>query len=135
GFAALDKGQGEAAATLGLSGFQSLRLVILPQMISIVLPPVLNDLIYLFKDSAVLALIPQLIGELTSQARVLQRRAPDLTWQFFLWTAIAYLLLSLPLSRVARAVERRLKSTAFQPKYDVVAVALGVLGVMALVGW
>src|SRR5262249_6710381 len=135
GFAALDKGQGEAAAALGLSGFQSLRLVILPQMISIVLPPVLNDLIYLFKDSAVLALIPHVIGELTSQARGLQRRSPELTWQFFLWVGIVYLLLSVPLSRVAQAVERRLKATAFQPKYDVVAIALGVLGVMALVGW
>src|SRR5262249_4803483 len=38
-------------------------------------------------------------------------------------------------SRVARAVERRLKSTAFQPRYDVVTVTLGVLGMIAFVGW
>lgn len=134
GFAALDKGQSEAAAALGLSGFQSLRLVVLPQMISIVLPPVLNDLIYLFKDSAVLNLIAGIV-ELTTQVTALQRRAPALSWQFFFWVGIVYLLLSLPLSRVAGAAERRLKATAFQPKYDVVLVALGVLGAMALVGW
>jgi His/Glu/Gln/Arg/opine family amino acid ABC transporter permease subunit len=135
GIAALDRGQGEAAAALGLSEGKALRLIVIPQMIPIVLPPVINDLIYMFKDSAILNLLPFAIGELTTQTNALGRKFPSLSWQFFLWGGIAYLLLSLPLSRLARAVEQRLKSTAFVPRYDLVTMALSVLGVMAVVGW
>lgn len=133
GIEALDSGQGEAAAVLGLSAWQSLRLIILPQMISIALPPVLNDLIYLYKDSAVLSLIT--IAELTSQATNLSRRAPNLSWQFFLWVGVGYLALSVPLSRVARAAEHRLKTVGMAPRSDLALTALVVIGVMAAIGW
>lgn len=138
GIEALDRGQSEAAAVLGLSSGQSLRQIIIPQMIPTVLPPVINDLIYLFKDSAVLSFIATAFlaaGELTSQTNILTRKAPGVGWQIFLITGIIYLLLSLPLTRAARVVEARLKSTAFVPKYDLVTSAVVVLVVMALVGW
>ena len=125
GLGALDKGQGEAAASLGLGYFQSLRHVLIPQTISIVLPPVLNDLIYLFKDSSILSLIT--IVELTAATQGLVRRTPNLGWEFYLVGALLYLLLSLPLSRVARSVERRLKSVSFAPRGDLTVMALQVL--------
>jgi His/Glu/Gln/Arg/opine family amino acid ABC transporter permease subunit len=125
GLAALDKGQGEAAASLGLGYFQSLRHVLIPQTISIVLPPVLNDLIYMFKDSSILSLIS--IIELTSSTQRLVRQVPSLTWEFYLVGAGLYLLLSLPLSRVARSVETRLKSVSFAPKGDLTVMSLEVL--------
>ena len=133
GIAALDRGQGEAAAALGLRDGQALRLIVIPQMIPIVLPPVINDLIYMFKDSAVLSLIT--VNELTNQLKPLQKAAPNLSWQFFLWVGIAYLLLSVPLSRAARIVEQRLKSIAFIPRYDVLVSAIVALSAMAAVGW
>jgi ABC-type amino acid transport system permease subunit len=129
---ALDKGQGEAAASLGLGYFQSLRHVLVPQTISIVLPPVLNDLIYLFKDSSILSIIT--IIELTATTQGLVRRTPNLGWEFYLIGGALYLLLSLPLSRVARSVERRLKSVAFAPKGDLTVMALQVLAGGAAIG-
>lgn len=138
GIEALDRGQSEAAAVLGLSSGQTLRQIIIPQMIPTVLPPVINDLIYLFKDSAVLSFIATsflAVGELTSQTNILTRRAPSVAWQFFLVAGIAYLLLSLPLTRAARVVEARLKTTAFVPRYDLATSALAVLGVMLAIGW
>ena len=125
GLAALDKGQGEAATSLGLGYFQSLRHVLIPQTISIILPPVLNDLIYLFKDSSILSLIS--VIELTAATQGMVRATPNLTWEFYLIGAALYLLLSLPLSRVARSVEARLKSVTFAPKGDLTVMALEVL--------
>jgi His/Glu/Gln/Arg/opine family amino acid ABC transporter permease subunit len=132
GLAALDKGQGEAAASLGLGYLQSLRHVLIPQIISVVLPPVLNDLIYLFKDSSILSLIT--IVELTNSTQRLVRQVPSLTWEFYLVGAGLYLLLSLPLSRVARSVETRLKSVTFAPKGDLTLMALEVLAGGAVIG-
>jgi His/Glu/Gln/Arg/opine family amino acid ABC transporter permease subunit len=132
GFAALDKGQGEAAASLGLGYFQSLRHVLIPQTISIILPPVLNDLIYMFKDSSILSLI--FIIELTASTQLMVRQAPSLTWEFYLIGALLYLLLSLPLSRVTRSVEARLKSVTFAPKGDLAVMALEVLAGGAAIG-
>jgi His/Glu/Gln/Arg/opine family amino acid ABC transporter permease subunit len=132
GLAALDKGQGEAAASLGLGYFQSLRHVLIPQTISIILPPVLNDLIYLFKDSSILSLIS--VVELTAATQGMVRATPNLTWEFYLIGAALYLLLSLPLSRVARLVEARLKSVTFAPKGDLTVMALEVLAGGAALG-
>jgi len=132
GLAALDKGQGEAATSLGLGYFQSLRHVLIPQTISIILPPVLNDLIYLFKDSSILSLIS--VVELTAATQGMVRATPNLTWEFYLIGAALYLLLSLPLSRVARLVEARLKSVTFAPKGDLTVMALEVLAGGAALG-
>ena len=55
------------------------------------------------------------------------RSTPNLTWQCYLIGAALYLLLSLPLSRVARSVEARLKSVTFAPKGDLTVMALEVL--------
>ncbi|HEY7092921.1 MAG TPA: amino acid ABC transporter permease [Ktedonobacterales bacterium] len=132
GLAALDKGQGEAAASLGLSHLQSLRHVLIPQTISIILPPVLNDLIYLFKDSSILSAIT--IIELTNATLRLARLSPSLAWEFYLVGGLLYLLLSLPLSRIARSVEWRLKSVTFVPKGDLTVTALQVLVGGAAIG-
>lgn len=134
GIAALDRGQGEAAASLGLSGWQSLRLIIIPQMIPVVLPPVINDLIYMFKDSSILSIIS--VQELTAQGtNNLPRRASVYAWQFYLLTGIIYLLLSLPLGRIARVAEARIKSAIAAPKRDLTVVAAQTLAAMAIIGW
>ena len=133
GLAALDKGQGEAAATLGLSYPQTFRLITYPQIVSVVLPPVINDLIYMFKDSSILSLIT--IFELTEQTQDLVRRFSFVAWQLYFLAAVLYLLLSLPLARVARGVEARLKAASFQPRFDLANVSVAVLGGMIAVGW
>jgi polar amino acid transport system permease protein len=132
GLAAIDRGQGEAAESLGMGYFQSLRHVVLPQTISVVLPPILNDLIYMFKDSSILSVIT--ITELTEQSTGLGRRIPDHYWQFIAIGAIIYLLLSLPLARVARLAEARLRSTTFAPRTDPMITAVQVLVASTVAG-
>lgn len=133
GLAALDRGQGEAAEALGLSYWQSLRHVIFPQIVSISLPPVINDLIYMYKDSSILTVLIAL--ELTAQIKDLSRRSPSLSWEVFVVGALLYLVLSLPLARLARVVETRLKSTTVAFRRDLSIAALQVLGGMVLFGW
>ena len=53
GLQAIPRGQGEAAASLGLSGWQTQRKVVLPQALKISIPPIVNSFIALFKDTAV----------------------------------------------------------------------------------
>lgn len=125
GLEALDRGQGEAASALGLSRLQTLRLITIPQIIPIILPPVMNDLIYMYKDSSILSLIT--IAELTSQTLGLTRAAPNLTWQAYLIAASIYLLLSLPLARLARWVEARLKGSSFGSQTDLTLATVQTL--------
>jgi His/Glu/Gln/Arg/opine family amino acid ABC transporter permease subunit len=132
GLAAVDRGQGEAAESLGMGFFQSLRFVVLPQTISVVLPPVLNDLIYMFKDSSLLSVIT--IIELTAQTTGLGRRFPTYYWQFILIGGLIYLALSLPLARFARGIEERLRSTTYVPRTDPIVAAMQVLIASTLIG-
>jgi glutamine transport system permease protein len=132
GIEALDTGQAEAAATLGFSRIQTLRLIEIPQMIPIVLPPIINDLIYMYKDSSILSLISVL--ELTAQTQILARQHAGLTWQFYIIGGGLYLLLSLPLGRLARVVEARVKSLKFNTSIDTTVVALEVLAGAVILG-
>ena len=133
GIDSLDRGQSEAAMTLGLSYWQTMRLVVIPQMITVVLPPVINDLIYMYKDSTILELIT--VQELTVQASDLVRRFPSLTWQFYFVAALLYLVLSLPMGRLARSVEARLAARTFTPRRDLTVLAAQVLGAALVLGW
>lgn len=133
--AAVDRGQGEAAAALGLSAWQSLRLVEIPQTISLALPPILNDFIFMFKDSSVLGSLLAGVAELTIQSTGLGRRIPSMQWQFIIIGALIYLALTLPLGRLARTVEARLKSNAFAANRDLTVTTLQVLLASIVVGF
>ncbi|HLZ25120.1 MAG TPA: amino acid ABC transporter permease [Ktedonobacterales bacterium] len=133
GIEALDRGQAEGAAALGLNYWQTLRLITVPQIIAVVLPPVINDLIYMYKDSTILELIT--ISELTVQASDLGRRFPYLFWQFYLVAALIYLVLSLPLGRLARWVEGKLRVGTLAPKRDLTVIAVQVLAGSLAFGW
>src|SRR5215469_15765224 len=132
GIDAIDRGQGEAAVTLGFSRIQTLRLIEIPQMIPIVLPPIINDLIYMYKDSSILSLIS--ILELTAQTQILARQHAAFQWQFYFIGAGIYLLLSVPLGRLARVVETRVKSLQFNTKIDTTTIAIDVLAGSILLG-
>jgi His/Glu/Gln/Arg/opine family amino acid ABC transporter permease subunit len=132
GLSAIDKGQNEAAVTLGLSRWQTLRLVLLPQMIPISLPTVINDFIYMFKDSSILSLI--FVVELTAQTQALVRHYPVNTWQFYTIAALLYLALSLPLGRLARFVEGRLRGHTFAQGRDLTSLTGIVLASSVVFG-
>jgi polar amino acid transport system permease protein/polar amino acid transport system substrate-binding protein len=102
---AIPRGQTEAAKALGMRPVQILRHVLLPQALRHALPPMTNDFVSLLKDSSLVSVIT--VIELTKQMQI---AAADLrSWLLpGLACAALYLALSLPLSELARLLERRL---------------------------
>jgi polar amino acid transport system substrate-binding protein len=106
GLLAVPRGQVEAALALGLTRWQMARTVIFPQAFRIVIPPVTNDFIALFKDSSVVSVIT--LVELT-KAYGMMASATYNYIGFGLVAAAIYFALSYPTSLFARWLERRLK--------------------------
>jgi polar amino acid transport system substrate-binding protein len=107
GLLAVPRGQMEAALALGMSPRTALRRIIIPQAVRIVIPPVTNDFIALFKDTSVCSMIA--VVELTGMYRFLFQSHPRLMLEFGILTALLYLAMSYPLSLVARRMETRFK--------------------------
>lgn len=106
GIQSIPKGQMEAALALGMSPLTAIRVVIVPQAIRVVIPPVTNDFIALFKDTSVCSVI--LITELTRKYNELYNFNREYIVQLALITAGLYLLMSYPMSLLARGLERRM---------------------------
>jgi polar amino acid transport system substrate-binding protein len=104
GLLAIPRGQMEAALALGMTRWAALYRVIIPQAVRIVIPPVTNDFIALFKDTSVCSVIA--VTELTGRSSELYNNHPSLVLQIGLMTAVLYMLMSYPLSLVARRLER-----------------------------
>jgi polar amino acid transport system substrate-binding protein len=105
GLQSIPRGQMEAALALGMSRGLALRRIIIPQAIRIVIPPVTNDFIALFKDSSVCSVIT--LVELTKQYSILANSTGGAI-EFAIAAAILYMLMSVPLSWFSRWSERRL---------------------------
>jgi polar amino acid transport system substrate-binding protein len=104
GLQAIPEGQMEAALSLGMTRWSALRRVILPQAIRLVIPPVTNDFIALFKDTSICSTI--LITELTG-LYFQYKHDREITLQLAGIIALLYLLMSYPLSLLARYLEAR----------------------------
>ena len=105
GLASVPAGQHEAAKVLGLSRWQTLRHVVMPQAARISLPPMTNDFIALLKDSSLVSLVT--LTELTRTYLNLANAMRDHLGLGLVVAAI-YLLLGLPFAHLARTVEARL---------------------------
>ena len=113
GILAVDKGQWEAAEAIGLPHWLILRLVVLPQAMRIVLPPVGNYFISLFKDTALVSTIS--IGELIFRGQLI---AAD-TFQYLqVYTIIfvIYVVISVPASMGVKALEARYAASRMLPR-------------------
>jgi polar amino acid transport system substrate-binding protein len=99
GLQAIPGGQMEAALALGMSRRMALRRVIVPQAVRIVIPPVTNDFIALFKDTSVCSVIT--LVELSKQYQILANSTGGV-FEFAMATALIYLAMSLPLSWFSR---------------------------------
>lgn len=102
---AVDKGQMEAARTLGLSRGQALIKVVVPQAVRAVIPPIGNNMIALLKDSALVSVIG--VSELTLSAQ----RAIGKTYrpfEFYILAAAFYYVINLCMEWVQRKIERRI---------------------------
>jgi len=105
GIESIDKGQMEAARSLGMSYIKAMRYVIIPQTIKRVLPPLTNEFVALIKDSSLLSVIA--ISELLRTAKEM------MTWKLnpssLTAAAILYLIITLPLTRYVSYMESKLK--------------------------
>ncbi|EDQ05771.1 L-cystine transport system permease protein YecS [Sulfitobacter indolifex] len=104
GIEAIDKGQIEAAYSIGMTDRMIMRRVILPQAIRIVLPPFGNTIIMLLKDSSLVSTIT--VAELTRQGQLIASSTFDNITVYTL-VAIMYLGMALPLTYLTRNLEKR----------------------------
>lgn len=104
GIQSISKGQTEAARSLGMTGAQTMRYVILPQAIRIILPPLGNDLVALLKDSSLIAVLAlEDILQLGRQWISRTFRAIE----GYNTVAVLYLALTMTLSVIVSWIERR----------------------------
>ncbi len=105
GIQSVARGQIEAAKVLGLTPAQTMRRIVLPQAIKVVLPPMANDFVSLIKFSSLASTFA--VGEIT-------RKATELTaftfrpMEIFTFVALVYFAICWPLSMSIRYAERRL---------------------------
>jgi polar amino acid transport system permease protein len=107
GIQSIEHGQMEAARSLGMTYFQAMRHVILPQAIRVILPPLGNDFIAMLKDSSLISVLA--VRDLTQLGKLNRSR----TFRTFeTWNTVTYLYLSMTLlgSMGVKWLERKMKS-------------------------
>jgi len=105
GIQSIPHGQLDAALALGLTRIQTIRKIVLPQAVRLVIPPVTNDFIALLKDSSLVSVITMV--ELTKMYGQLAATNYDYIG-IGLLTAGIYFVLGLPIARLSRLLEARL---------------------------
>jgi len=106
GIQSVDPGQTDAAKSLGLTSLQRFRLIVFPQAIRIILPPLGNDFVAMVKDSSLVSVLG--VADITQMAKLYAAG----TFRFFETYSIVayvYLLLTVSLSLALRGLEHRLR--------------------------
>ena len=110
GLAALPQGQYEAADSLGLDYWKSMRLIILPQALKISIPGIVNTFIGLFKDTTLVSVI----GLLDPVGMITPIRADSnwngLVWEFYVFVALFFFAFCFCMSRYSMYLEKKLKT-------------------------
>ena len=103
----VNKGQMEAARSLGLSYAKSMQKIILPQAVRICLPSLVNQFIITLKDSTILYAI--CLSEVMYNAKIYVGRTME-SFATYTWVAVFFLLIVTVLSFISRYVERRMNA-------------------------
>ena len=106
GIMAIDNGQFEAGRAMGFNYFQTMRYIILPQMIKVVLPTVLNEFISLLKETSIVGYVG--IMDLTKAGDNIRGRTLS-AFMPLIAVALIYLCLVIILTQVMKALERRMR--------------------------
>ncbi len=104
GIQSIPVGQWEAASSLGMSPLLTFRRIIFPQSIRVILPPMTNDFIALFKDTSVVSIIS--VIELSKEHQM-ETKIYGGYLEIGLLTAALYLIMSVPLGYLSRYLEKR----------------------------
>jgi His/Glu/Gln/Arg/opine family amino acid ABC transporter permease subunit len=113
GILSVDKGQSEAAISLGLDAQQTMRHIVIPQAIRVIIPPLTNNFITLIQDSAFLSVLAVIELEYVTIGFALPQTDPNQKMFVFVLGGLLYLAMCYPLSVVARTMERRLSADRF----------------------
>lgn len=111
GIQSVEAGQIEAAKALGLSRFQRFRLIVMPQALRTILPPLGNDFVAMVKDSSLVSVLG--VADITQMGKVYAAGS----FRFFETYSIVayiYLLLTVTLSLALRTLERKLRKGAHE---------------------
>lgn len=106
GILAVDKGQTEAARSLGLSSWQSMKLVVLPQAIKNVLPALANEIVTMVKESSICSMLG--MAELMFVAKTVGN-GTLITLAPYTVAALIYFCINYPASKAIEAIERRMR--------------------------
>ena len=105
GIQSIDKGQMEAARSLGLPYGKAMRKVVLPQAIRVMIPSIINQFIITLKDTSILSVIG--FPELVKAGQIVIARTFE-TFRMWAIIAVMYLIVITTLSKTARALERKI---------------------------
>ncbi len=106
GIISVDKGQFEGAAAVGMTHWQSMLYVILPQVLRNILPSVANEFVINIKDTSVLNVIG--VTELYYFAGIIKRQSFQ-TFQTYLVVCVIYFVLTFSVTRILRFIEKRME--------------------------
>jgi His/Glu/Gln/Arg/opine family amino acid ABC transporter permease subunit len=110
GIQSIERGQIEAARSLGMSYSQAMRYAIVPQAVRRVIPPLMNEFVILIKDTALVIALGLTAANYDIFTTAREGQSATFNSTFFTVAAIAYLIVTLPLIRLVNAAEKRLRS-------------------------
>ena len=108
GLQAIPKGQQEAADAMGLSYWQSMLLIILPQALKISIPGIVNSFIGLFKDTTLVSIIGMLDPIGIGRAALSDHKWAGLSSEMYLFVAVFFFICCFAMSRYSMYLERKL---------------------------
>ena len=104
GIQAIDVGQMEAGRSLGLTWWQTMRFIILPQAFKNILPPLGNEFIAMLKDSSLVSVIG--FEELTRRGQLIIAQTYG-SFEILMTVAVLYLIMTMAISRIVAFLEKR----------------------------
>jgi general L-amino acid transport system permease protein len=108
GLQAMPKGQFEAAESIGLNYIQTLRLIILPQALKMVIPPTVNVLITAFKDTSLVVIIALFDVLKTTKTVIANPTWMSFSVEAYIFVALIYFIFSFSMSHYSRRLEKDL---------------------------
>jgi His/Glu/Gln/Arg/opine family amino acid ABC transporter permease subunit len=110
GIQSIERGQMEAARSLGMSYPQAMRYAIVPQAIRRVIPPLMNEFVILIKDTSLVIVLGLTFQQLDLYNFAREGYSTTFNSTFFVGAAIGYLVVTLPLIRLVNLAEKKLRS-------------------------
>ena len=110
GLQSIERGQMEAARSLGMSYLRAMRYAIVPQAVRRVIPPLMNEFVILIKDTSLVAVLGLTFAEYELYSTGWELYSTNLNATPFIAVAVAYLVVTLPLIGLVNIAERHLRS-------------------------